>query len=42
MDLRDGLVGVDWIDILYLKIETVSCECGNEPSGFIKCGDLLE
>jgi hypothetical protein len=19
-----------------------SCECGNEPSGFIKCGEFLE
>jgi hypothetical protein len=43
MDLQEvgcGLLsGLDW-----LRIETGggTCECGNEPSGFIKCGKFLE
>jgi hypothetical protein len=27
---------------IWLRIETGSCECGDEPSGSIKCGEFLE
>jgi hypothetical protein len=42
IDLReDGMV---WIGLIWLKIGTSggSCEHGNEPSGSIKCCDVLE
>jgi hypothetical protein len=28
--------GIDWIEL----VDT--CECGNEPSGSIKCGEFLD
>jgi len=33
-----------WIGSMWLRIGTMSgtCECGNEPSGSIKCGEFLE
>ena len=31
-----------WTGLGWLKIETGSCECGNEPSGYIKCGQCLD
>jgi hypothetical protein len=34
-------VGV-WTGLSWLRIETAgTCECGNEPSGSIKCRDFL-
>jgi hypothetical protein len=30
--------GMDWTDLTQVA---GSCECGNEPSGFIKCGEFL-
>ena len=37
MDLREvGWGGIDWIDLAL----TSSCECGNEPSGCIKCTEF--
>jgi hypothetical protein len=36
-------VGV-WTGLRWLRIETGGghCECGNEPSGSIKCGEFLD
>jgi hypothetical protein len=40
MDLQKvGCGGMDWIE---LAQDTVTCECGNEPSGSIKCGEFLD
>jgi hypothetical protein len=40
MDLREiGWDGMDWID---LAQDRGSCERGNEPSGSIKCWEVLE
>jgi len=35
---------VAWTGLIWLKIGKVTgtCECGNEPSGSIKCGELLD
>jgi hypothetical protein len=44
MDLREiGWDGVDWIDLAEdMDQWRGSCEHGNEPSGSIKCWELLE
>jgi hypothetical protein len=34
-------VGV-WIGLSGLRIKKGNCECGNEPSGSIKCGAFLD
>jgi len=35
--------GMDWIDLAQDRDRgTGSCDCGNEPSGFIKCGEFLD
>jgi hypothetical protein len=37
--------GDAWIGLLWLRIGTGDggvCECGNEPSGSVKCGEFLE
>jgi hypothetical protein len=33
-----------WTGLSWLRIETGggTCECGNEPSGSIKCGEFLD
>jgi hypothetical protein len=33
-----------WTGLIWLRIGTVEgfCECGNEPSGSIKCGEFIE
>ena len=35
-----------WVGSSGLRVETGAaagtCECGNEPSGFIKCGEFLD
>ena len=41
-----GLEVIDWIDLTqdrerWGKVEGC-CECGNEPSCFIKCGEFLD
>jgi len=40
---REWDVGA-WTGLIWLRIGTVgiSCECGNEPSGSIKCGEFLD
>jgi hypothetical protein len=32
--------GEEWTGLIWLSIGC--CECGNEPSGSIKCGEFLE
>jgi hypothetical protein len=37
MDLQElGCGGMNWIEL------ADTCECGNEPSGSIKCGEFLD
>ena len=33
-----------WTGLGWPRIETVAgaCECGNEPSGSVKCGEFLD
>jgi hypothetical protein len=39
MDLEEmGGGGVGWIELAQVA---GTCECGNKPSGSIKCGELL-
>jgi len=42
MDLQE--VGCIWIGLGWPRIGQVadSCECGNEPSGSVKCGEFLD
>jgi len=41
MDLQE-VVGM-WTGLVWPRIETGAgaCECGNEPSGSVKCGEFL-
>jgi hypothetical protein len=41
--LRKWYVGV-WTGLIWLRIGTLAdcCECGNVPSGSIKCGEFLD
>jgi hypothetical protein len=42
MDLREiGWGGMDWIGLAQGPVEG-PCEHGNEPSGSIKCWEILE
>ena len=35
--------GMDWIELAQDRgKETGACECGNEPTGSIKCGEFLD
>jgi hypothetical protein len=43
MDLQQvGWEGMGRIDLVYDSQAVGSCECGNEPSGSIKCGEFLD
>ena len=43
MDLQGvGCGGVEWIELAQDREVAGSCECGNEPSGPIKCGEFLD
>ena len=43
-DLQEvGCARYDWIDLAQDKGELAcTCECGNEPSGSVKCGEFLD
>jgi hypothetical protein len=39
VDLQEvGCGGIDWIELA----QAGTCECGNVPSGSIKCGEFLD
>ena len=43
MDLHElGSGFMDWIDLAQNRDELCTCECGNELSGYIKCGEFLD
>ena len=42
MDLQEvGCGGLDWTDLAQGQVAG-TCECGNEPSGYTKCGEFLD
>jgi hypothetical protein len=42
IDLQEvGCGGLDWIWLSQDRQVAGNCECGNEPSGSIKCGKFL-
>jgi hypothetical protein len=43
MDLQEvGCSGMAWIELAPDRQVAGTCECGNEPSGSIKCGEFLD
>ena len=43
MDLQEVECGcMDWIGLTQDKDVAVTCECGNEPSGSVKCREFLD
>jgi len=44
IDLQEvGCEGMDWIELAQAREKVAgSCECGNEHSGSIKCGEFLD
>jgi len=44
MNLQEvGCGGMDWIELAHgLRQVAGTCECGNEPSGSIKCGEFVD
>ena len=44
MDLQEVECGyMDWIGLAHDKRQVAdACECGNEPSGSVKCGEFLD
>ena len=35
--------GTDWIDLAQDREKVAgTCECGKEPSGYIKCGEFID
>jgi len=43
MDLQEvGCGGMDWSELAQDWTVAGTCECGNEPSGSIDCGELLD
>jgi hypothetical protein len=43
VDLQEvGSGGMDWLELAQDRDRVGTCECGNEPSGSIKCGEFLD
>ena len=43
MDLQEvGCMYRDWIGLAQDRQVADACECGNEPSGSVKCGEFLD
>ena len=43
MDLQEvGCEYMDWIGLAQDRQVAEACECGNEPSGSVKCGVFLD
>ena len=43
MDLQEvGFEGMDWIKLAQDRQVEGTCDCSNEPSGSIKCGEFLD
>jgi len=43
MDLQEvGCGYMDWIGLAQDREVADGCECGNEPSGSVKCGEFLD
>ena len=43
MDLQEaGCGGMDWIELAQDRQVAGPCDCGNEPSGSIQCGEFLD
>jgi hypothetical protein len=43
MDLQEvGYEGMDWIGLAWDRRVAGNCECGNDPSGYIKCRGFLD
>ena len=43
MDRQEmGYGCVDWIGLAQDRQVEYACECGNEPSGSVKCGEFLD
>ena len=43
MDLQQVECGhVDWNELAQDRQVAGACECGNEPSGSVKCGEFLD
>jgi len=41
MDLQEVVCGLDWVGPGEGQVAD-ACDCGNEPSGSIKCGEFLD
>ena len=40
---RTWVGSLDWIELAQYRVQVAStCECGNEPSGSIKCGEFFD
>ena len=43
MDVQEvGCRYMDWIELAQDRELSNACECGNEPSGSVKCGEFLD